>query len=71
VAPTIRALLGIAPSGAAAGRVLREALRDGPDPGDVALTRETLEAAAGGWRQAVEVAAVEGTRYVLAGRAER
>jgi predicted AlkP superfamily pyrophosphatase or phosphodiesterase len=65
VAPTILALHGLDTSGVD-GRVLREALVDGPDEEQVAVeTRiHTTEAGAGIYRAVVQTSEVDGRRYV-------
>jgi arylsulfatase A-like enzyme len=63
VAPTILALLGLDTEGCD-GRVLREALRDGPDPEQIpVVTRvDTVESAP--YRAALQISEVDGRRYV-------
>jgi arylsulfatase A-like enzyme len=65
VTPTILALHGLDTTGTD-GRVLREALVDGPDAEQVAFeTRvHVAEAAAGAYRAVVQVSEVDGRRYV-------
>ena len=65
VAPTILALHGLDTSGLD-GRVLREALVDGPDEEQVPVeTRvHTTEAGAGAYRAVVQISEVDGRRYV-------
>ena len=65
VTPTILALLGL--DGDAAGldgRVLHEALADGPDPERVGEETQVHTVNAGGYRAAVQVTTVAGRRYV-------
>lgn len=65
VAPTILHLLGM---GAAArdmqGRILREALVDGPDEEQVPMNVTTREVSAGGYRAVLQASEVDGRRYV-------
>jgi predicted AlkP superfamily pyrophosphatase or phosphodiesterase len=65
VAPTILALQGLATSGLD-GRVLHEALADGPDEEQVAMeTRAyTAETGVGAYRAIVQISEVAGRRYV-------
>ena len=46
------------------GRVLAEALRDGPDVAKVAVQTQTHIVDAGAYRAAVQVSVVDGRRYV-------
>jgi arylsulfatase A-like enzyme len=64
VAPTALALLGIADREGMDGRVLAEALSDGPDPEQVAVCTETHVVTAGAYRAALQVTTAEGHRYV-------
>jgi hypothetical protein len=63
-------LLGLKPPADQHGRVLTEALRGGPPPGDVAVERETLSASRADARQCVRFSAVDGHRYLDYGWAE-
>jgi arylsulfatase A-like enzyme len=63
VTPTILALLGL-PADGLDGRVLDEALADGPDPERVPVETLTHTVAAGDYRAALQVSAVAGRRYV-------
>ena len=63
VTPTILALLGHDVAGLE-GRVLAEALADGPDPEQVAVETRTYTIVAGTYRAAIQVSVVEGRRYV-------
>jgi arylsulfatase A-like enzyme len=63
VAPTILSLLGLAADGLD-GRVLREALVDGPDAEQVAVVTHTHTVETGAYRAAVQVSEVDGRRYV-------
>jgi predicted AlkP superfamily pyrophosphatase or phosphodiesterase len=64
VTPTILALLGIAEREGLDGRVLSEALRDGPDAEQVAVERRVHTVATDGYRAALQVSVVDGRRYV-------
>ena len=64
VTPTVLALLGIDEGDGLDGRVLREALADGPDPEQVAAETRVHTVAAGAYRAAVQVSEVDGRRYV-------
>ena len=64
LAPTILHLLGIADTDGMDGRVLAEALRDGPDAAKVAVERHTHTVEAGAYRAALQVSTVDGRRYV-------
>ena len=63
VTPTILALLGL-DVGGLDGRVLAEALADGPDPERVVVETLTHTTAAGSYRAAIQVSATGGRRYV-------
>jgi arylsulfatase A-like enzyme len=63
VAPTILALLGV-PADGLDGRVLREALVDGPDAEQVAAVTRVHTVEAGAYRAALQVSEVDGRRYV-------
>jgi arylsulfatase A-like enzyme len=64
VTPTILALLGIADDGPLDGRVLAEALEDGPDAEQMAVDTHVHTVEAGGYRAAIQVSEVDGRRYV-------
>jgi arylsulfatase A-like enzyme len=64
VAPTIVAALGLDDREGMDGRVLAEALADGPDPQRVAVDTRTYTTAAGSYRAALQVSTVDGHRYV-------
>lgn len=63
VTPTILALLGL-DTGGLDGRVLDEALADGPDPERVPVETVTHTTAAGDYRAAIQVSTVAGRRYI-------
>ena len=63
VTPTILALLGM-PTEGLDGRVLEEALGDGPDPERVPVETATHMTAAGEYRAAIQVSTAGGRRYV-------
>ena len=67
VAPTVLALHGLETHGLD-GRVLREALVDGPDEEQVMVTTRTLtvddDACAGAYRATLQISEVDGRRYV-------
>jgi len=71
VAPTLAHALGIAAPGPFDGRVLAEALAGGPDPARASVVRTTLDASHGRYAQRVQVAEVDGARYVALGVARR
>jgi len=62
VAPTVLALLGIEDRAGMDGRVLTEALADGPPA--VATASETHTVASGSYRASLQVSTAEGRRYV-------
>jgi arylsulfatase A-like enzyme len=64
VAPTVLALLGIEGAGEMDGRVLGEAMLDGPDPATAAVETRVHEVAAGSYRAALQLSHVQGRRYV-------
>ena len=70
LAPTLAELLGVGALPEADGRVLAEALVGGPEPGEVAVTRETLTSELRGRRQSVRISTVGKTRYLDVGRVE-
>jgi arylsulfatase A-like enzyme len=63
VAPTILALLGLAGDGLD-GRILHEALVDGPDAEQVVVATRAHTVEAGAYRAAIQVSEVSGRRYV-------
>lgn len=63
VAPTILAVLGLEADGCD-GRVLREALEEGPDEEKVAVETRVHTVASGAYRTAIQVSTVDGHRYV-------
>jgi arylsulfatase A-like enzyme len=64
VTPTILALLGLPAREGLDGRVLAEALRDGPDVEQVSVERRVHTTATDGYRAAIQVSLVDGRRYV-------
>jgi hypothetical protein len=64
VVPTILALLGLAEPDELDGRVLAEALADGPDPEQIAVDTRVHTVETGVYRAAVQVSEAEGHRYV-------
>jgi hypothetical protein len=64
VTPTILALLGIAERDGLDGRVLAEALEDGPDVEQVAVQTRVHTAEADAYGAAIQVSIVDGRRYV-------
>lgn len=62
VTPTILHLLGHPQAGALDGRVLAEALRDGPDEEQVAVETRTLRVASGAYKAALQVSETAGRR---------
>ena len=71
VAPTILHLLGLPGGEAMDGRVLREALVDGPDPADIRHDTQTHTSEQGSYRQHVIVSTVGDTSYVDEGNSMR
>ena len=71
LAPTLLYLLGLEPPPGQHGRVLTEALLDGPDPSSIAVERKTVTAARGPYRQSIHFSSVGPTRYLDWGKAER
>ena len=65
-APTFLHTLGIEVPASMQGRVLREALREGPDPSGVAVevSEVRVESADGGYRLTAIVSAVDGRTYL-------
>ena len=64
VTPTILALLGIPEDGALDGRVLAEALENGPDAEQIAVDTCVHTVESGAYRAAIQVSDVDGHRYV-------
>jgi arylsulfatase A-like enzyme len=64
VTPTILALLGVEETGGMDGRVLHEALADGPDAEQVGVDTRVHTTEAGSYRAAIQVSVVDGRRYV-------
>jgi predicted AlkP superfamily pyrophosphatase or phosphodiesterase len=64
VTPTILGLLGIAGGDGLDGRVLGEALEDGPDPERVAADTRVHTVQAGSYRAAIQVSLVDDYRYI-------
>jgi arylsulfatase A-like enzyme len=64
VAPTTLALLGIDDHEGMDGRVLSEALLEGPDPARVAVETRRYAAQAGAYRAGLQISLVGGRRYV-------
>jgi hypothetical protein len=63
VTPTILALLGM-PDAGLDGRVLTEALANGPDPEQVVSETTTYHVQAGPYRAALQASVVDGRRYI-------
>ena len=72
LAPTVLRIVGLAGGEAMDGRVLKEALAGGPDPGSVVWSNGAHDAeralAQGIYRQRIKVSQVDGTSYVDEGR---
>jgi arylsulfatase A-like enzyme len=64
VTPTILFLLGHPQAGALDGRILREALANGPDEEQVAIETRTLHVANGAYKAALQVTETAGRRYL-------
>jgi predicted AlkP superfamily pyrophosphatase or phosphodiesterase len=64
VTPTILALLGIEDVPGLDGRVLREALKDGPDEEQVAIETRTLTTGSNGYKAALQITTVGEQRYI-------
>ncbi len=67
VVPTVAALLGLKAADKLDGRVLAEALLDGPAPHDLLLLREDARATADGWQQQLQTVGVHGATYLEQG----
>ena len=62
VMPTVLAILGVKePCTRSCGRVLREALKDGPAPGSIKTSRRVVRATAGAYRASVEISRAPGS----------
>jgi len=64
VTPTILHLLGHPKANALDGRVLREALVNGPDEEQVAIETRTLRVTSGAYKAALQVTETAGKRYL-------
>jgi len=64
VTPTILHLLGHPKANALDGRVLREALVNGPDEEQVAIETRTLRVMSGAYKAALQVTETAGKRYL-------
>jgi arylsulfatase A-like enzyme len=64
VTPTILALLGLPVTADLDGRVLVEALMDGPDPEQVGVDTRVHTTETGSYRAALQISVVDGRRYV-------
>jgi arylsulfatase A-like enzyme len=64
IAPTVAALIGLTDTDGFDGRVLREALADGPDAEQVPMWRETYRVEANGYEGAVQVSGTGAFWYV-------
>ncbi len=64
VTPTILALLGVAEPAGIDGRILSEALVDGPDAEHVGVDTRVHTTEAGSYRAALQISVVDGHRYV-------
>jgi arylsulfatase A-like enzyme len=64
VTPTILSLLGITDGGHLDGRILAEALENGPDAEQIAVDTRVHTAEAGAYRAAIQVSEIDGRRYV-------
>jgi hypothetical protein len=71
LAPTIQHLLGLDPPAGQHGRILHEALADGPDPATIPVNRQTVRAQHGAYRQSVQLSQAAGTTYLDFGNSER
>jgi arylsulfatase A-like enzyme len=71
LAPTLLHLLGLERPASHEGRVLREALLDGPAPESLGVAVDEVSAERGGFRQGVRFSTVEGVRYLDQGWARR
>jgi predicted AlkP superfamily pyrophosphatase or phosphodiesterase len=73
IAPTLARTLGLPASEGMDGRVLEEALDDGPAPADVPVDRTTIaaESERARFKQAMQLSTVGRTRYVDFGRVAR
>lgn len=73
VMPTVLTALGITDQDCrqACGRVLREAMKDGPSAAAMQTSRRTVSTSAGAYRATVQLSIVEGHRYVDSGSRDR
>ena len=71
IAPTLLHVMGLPRPEGLDGRVLGEALAEGPAPSAVAVERSELRAELDGYRQTVRFSTVGETRYLDLGTAER
>ena len=72
VMPTVLAILGVKePCTRSCGRVLREALKDGPAPGSIKTSRRVVRATAGAYRASVEISSAGEHHYIDSGARER
>jgi homoserine O-acetyltransferase/O-succinyltransferase len=74
VMPTVLSIFGVEPAACpegGCGRVLREALRQGPPQWPATPTRRVLRTRAGAFRASLQISTVDGHDYVDSGRRER
>ena len=64
VTPTILSLLGITDGGSLDGRVVAEALENGPDAAQIAVDTRVHSVEAGAYRAAIQVSEIDGRRYI-------
>jgi len=64
VTPTILCLLGITDGGSLDGRVVAEALENGPDAEQIAVDTRVHSVQAGAYRAAIQVSEIDGRRYI-------
>ncbi|MFN8524240.1 MAG: alkaline phosphatase family protein [Chloroflexota bacterium] len=69
VAPTLLHLLGISPPAGQHGRILTEALADGPNPASISAESRIIRAARPGYRQEAHFSSVGNTTYLDYGQA--
>ncbi|MFN8634687.1 MAG: alkaline phosphatase family protein [Chloroflexota bacterium] len=70
LAPTMAELLGVGALAEADGRVLAEALADGPHPREVKVSRELFNAELGAKKMGMQISTVGATRYLDLGWTE-